>query len=84
MKGSAMPLPQSAALVIQTAIFRQQRVLKGYCFNLPQGAGKVRDMILKDIGSFSDLGASRHVSDLSEVLKQFDLAYPLTPTPACI
>jgi hypothetical protein len=82
MKGYAMPLPQTAALVIKTAIFRQRRVLEGYCFNLPHGKGNVRDMILTDIGSFSDLGASRHVSDLSEVLKQFDLAHPSTPAPA--
>jgi hypothetical protein len=82
MKGSAMPLSQSATLAIERANFRQRRVLGGYCFNLPRGKAKVRNMILKDIRSFSDLGACRHVSDLSEVLKQFDVAHPLTLAPA--
>lgn len=50
--------------------------MAGYSFNLLRGEGKVRNMILKDIGRFSDLGAYRHVSDLFEVLKQFDLAHP--------
>ena len=74
-----MPLSQSATLAVNQAIFRQRRVLEGYCFNLPRGEAKVRDMILKDMSRFSDLGACRHVSDLSEVLKQFDLVHPSTP-----
>jgi hypothetical protein len=82
MKGSDMPLAQSATLAIKSAIFRQRQVLEVYCFSLPRGEGNVRDMILKDIDSFSDLGASRQVSDLSEVLKQFDLAHPSMPAPA--
>ena len=79
MKASAMPLPQSATLAIEKAACRQRRVMTGYSFNLRRGDAKVRDMILKDIGRFSDLGADRRVSDLFEVLKQFDLAHPSTP-----
>ena len=79
-KVSAIPHSQSAALAIKQAIFRQGRIMEGYCFNLPRGDANVRDMILEDIGRFSDLGVCRHVSDLFEVLKQFDLAHP--PTPA--
>jgi hypothetical protein len=79
MKVSAMPLSQSAALAIELAGFRQGRIMEVYSFNLPRGEANVRDMILKDIGLFSDLGACRHVSDLSEILKQFDLAHPSTP-----
>lgn len=77
-----MPLSQSATLAIRNAMFRQRQVLAVYCFSLPRGEGNVRNMILKDIGRFSDLGASRQVSDLSEVLKQFDLAHPMMPAPA--
>jgi hypothetical protein len=77
-----MPFSQSATLAIKSAIFRLRQVLEVYCFSLPRGERDVRDMILKDIGSFSDLGASRHVSDLSEVLKQFDLTHPPMPAPA--
>ena len=72
-----MLLSQSAAL--EQTTFRQRRVMEGYSFNLPRGEVKVRNMILKDIGRFSDLGVCRHVSDLSEVLKQFDLAHHATP-----
>jgi hypothetical protein len=75
---SAIPLYQSAALAIEQAIFRQGRIMEGYCFNLPRGNANVRDMILEDIGRFSDLGVCRHVSDLFEVLKQFDVAHPPT------
>jgi len=80
MKASAIPLPQSAALAIEQAIFRQGRIMEGYRFNLPRGDANVRDMILEDIGRFSDLGVGRHVSDLFEVSKQFDLVHP--PMPA--
>ncbi|ARN82093.1 hypothetical protein B1812_14540 [Methylocystis bryophila] len=80
MKVSAVPPLQSAVLAIEQAIFRQGRIMEGYCFNLPRGDASVRDMILEDIGRFSDLGVCRHVSDLFEVLKRFDLAHP--PTPA--
>jgi len=79
MKVSAMPLPQSSPLAIERAACRQRRVMAGYSFNLRRGEAKVRDMILKDIGRFSDLGAERRVSDLFAVLKQFDLAHPSTP-----
>ena len=77
---SAIPLYQSAALAIEQMILRQGRIMEGYRFNLPRGDANVRDMILEDIDRFSDLGVCRHVSDLLEVLKQFDLAHP--PTPA--
>ncbi|MFY9657848.1 MAG: hypothetical protein WAK01_14940 [Methylocystis sp.] len=80
MKVSAIPLSQSAALAIEQAIFRQRRIMEGYSVNLTRGAANVRDMILEDISRFSDLGVCRHVSDLSEILKQFDLAHP--PMPA--
>lgn len=79
MKVSATPLYQGAALAIERAIFRQGRIMQGYCLNLPRGDANVREMILEDIGRFSDLGVCRHVSDLFEVLKQFDLAHPATP-----
>jgi hypothetical protein len=79
-KVSAIPFCQSAALAIEQAILRQGRMMEGYCFNLPRGDANVRDMILEDIGRFSDLGVRRHVSDLFEVLKRFDLAHP--PMPA--
>ena len=74
-----MPLSQCVALTLERSTLRQQQVLEGYCFNLPRGKTRVRDMIVTDIGSFSDLGALRHVSDLSEVLKQFDQAHPSAP-----
>jgi len=79
MKVSAMPLSQSAALAIEQAILRQRRIMEGYSFTLLRGEARVRDMILKDISCFSDLGACRHVSDLSEVLKQFEQTNPATP-----
>ena len=83
MQLCAMPLPQAAlaqaALAIEQAACRQRRVMAGYSFNLRRGAAKVRIMILKDISRFSDLGADRHVSDLFEVLKQFDLLHPSAP-----
>jgi len=81
MKVSAM-LSRSATLCIEQAMMRRHRVTQGYSLNLPRGEESVRDMILKDIVRFSDLGASRHVSDLSEVLKQFDLAHPAMPASA--
>ncbi len=71
---------QSAALAVEQTILRQGRIMEGYRVNLPRGDANVRYMILEDIDRFSDLGVSRHVSDLFEVLKQFDLAHP--PTPA--
>ncbi len=93
MQLCAMPLPQAAlaqaalaqaalaqaALAIEQAACRQRRVMAGYSFNLRRGAAKVRIMILKDISRFSDLGADRHVSDLFEVLEQFDLLHPSAP-----
>jgi hypothetical protein len=88
MQLCAMPLPQAAlaqaalaqaALAVEQAAYRQRRVMAGYSFNLRRGAPKVRIMILKDISRFSDLGAVRHVSDLFEVLKQFDLLHPSAP-----
>jgi hypothetical protein len=88
MQLCAMPLPQAAlaqaalaqaALAIEQAACRQRRVMAGYSFNLRRGAPKVRIMILKDISRYSDLGAVRHVSDLFEVLKQFDLLHPSAP-----
>ena len=77
MQESDMPLSQCAALAIEQAACRQRRVMAGYSFNLVRGQAEVRDMILKDISRFSDLGARRHVCDLSEVLEQFDLAHPV-------
>ncbi len=71
-----MPYSQSATLANDQAIYRQRRVLEAYCFNLARGEANVRDMIMKDIVCFSDLGARRHTSDLSEVLKQFDFSHP--------
>jgi hypothetical protein len=79
MKASAMPLYQRAAPASEQAMFRQRRIMESYSFSLARGKGRVRDMILRDIRRFSDLGACRHVLDLSEVLKQFELANPATP-----
>ncbi|QGM99922.1 hypothetical protein [Methylocystis parvus] len=70
-----MNSPQSAALTTEQSIFRQARLLEGYRLNLRRGEAKVRDMILKDISRFSDLGANRYASDLSEVLEQFDITH---------
>lgn len=53
--------------------------MEGYSFSLSQVKDRVKAMILKDISRFSDLGACRHVSDLTEVPQQFDLASPETP-----
>ena len=56
MKVSAMPLSQSAALAIEQATVRRRRIMEGYSFNLLGGKARARDMILKDISRFSDLG----------------------------
>jgi len=66
----------NAHLTIEWAKSRQHRILEGYCFCLPRGELNVRGMIVKDIYSFFDLGARRHASDLTEVLKQFDIDHP--------
>ena len=66
----------NAPLTIARARSRQHRILEGYCFCLPRGELNVRGVIVKDIDSFFDLSARRHASDLSEVLKQFDIDHP--------
>lgn len=71
-----MPLYQAAALLIEQAISRRRHVLAGYRLNLRRGEANVRNMIREDIIRFCDLGARRHASDLSQVLKQFELAHP--------
>jgi hypothetical protein len=70
---------QNTAIVLEQAIFRQRQIMEGYPFSLPRGKASVRDMILEDISRFSDLGACRHVSDLTEILKLFELANPARP-----
>lgn len=62
--------------ITEQGITRQGRLLEGYLLNAPKGAAKVRNMIITDIGRFSDLGAMRYAADLSEVLILFDTTHP--------
>lgn len=62
--------------ITEKGITRQGRLLEGYLLNAPKGAAKVRDMIITDIGRFSNLGATRYAADLSEVLILFDTTHP--------
>ena len=71
-----MSLYQAATLLMAQSISRRRQLLAGYRLNLQRGEANVRDMIRQDIIRFCDLGARRHASDLSQVLKQFELAHP--------
>jgi hypothetical protein len=63
------PLPSPDDVVAA----RIRRMLTSYLLNCRHGPGSVRKLICADIQRFTDLGARRYVTDLLEVLKQYDL-----------
>jgi hypothetical protein len=55
---------------------RQIGLLGGYLLNRRHGRASLRKMSREDIDQFSEVGAHRYASDLTEVLKRFDATFP--------
>jgi hypothetical protein len=55
----------------QSPSAKQGSLLKSYLMNLRLGPGAVREMMVTDLRSWLDLGASRQTADLLIVLRTF-------------
>ncbi len=56
-------------------------LLSSYRLNLTRGQKVVHDMIVADINASLDLGASKHATDLSVVLRAFISEFPASVRP---
>jgi hypothetical protein len=63
------------------SLSRRRQLLSSYLLNLQMGACRVREMIMRDIGSLRDLGAHQLVDDLEVVLDSFLSRYPEAGAP---
>ena len=55
---------------------KHRSLLSSYLLNLKRGPVAVRDMIVADLRSFLDIGASQRAADLLIVLRLFFAEYP--------
>ena len=60
---------------------KHRSLLSSYRLNLRRGQKVVYDMIVADINASLDLGASKHATDLSVVLRAFISEFPASVRP---
>ena len=60
---------------------KHRSLLSSYRLNLTRGQKVVHDMIVADIHASLDLGASKHATDLSVVLRAFISEFPAPVRP---
>ncbi|WP_424360808.1 hypothetical protein [Methylocystis parvus] len=76
-KGRKLPDYKNVSLSCSEAMSgRRGQLLTTYLLNRKLGAANVRRLIRDDIRRLSEMGAKQYASDLADVLKCFDSAFP--------